>query len=84
MRDMMPDNYHTWLDRRDLRDSSIGWLVVTVNGEPKILHPEKQDSEDGDATTLIMMTGIVVVLVGLDDDDGDDHVCDDDVGDENS
>ena len=63
----------------------VGWsLPLMVN--LRFLHPEKQDSDDGDATTLIMMTGIVVVLVGLDerdDDDGDDHVCDDDVGDEN-
>ena len=29
------------LDRRDLRESTIGWLAVTVNGEPKIFAPRK-------------------------------------------
>ena len=53
----------------------------------RLLHPEKQDSDDGDATTLIMMNeelwlSLLVLMSEGDDGDGDDHVGDDDVGDD--
>ena len=61
------------------------WLTLIVN--LRLLHPEKQDSDDGDATTLIMMNeelwlSLLVLMSEGDDGDGDDHVGDDDVGDD--